>query len=143
MTTDRYQQGLEKMMEFQPASDSDVSSHVKLVDDLKDLAPELPQYIVEFAFGDIYTRSALTKKEQVLVTISSLVALGAEPQIELHINSGLNVGVTKDEIVGAIVHLIPYTGFPRVLNALYIVKRVLAQREADGTAVAPQEQAAG
>jgi 4-carboxymuconolactone decarboxylase len=51
-----------------------------------------------------------------------------EPQLELHINTGLTIGLTPKEIVGTIVHLIPYTGFLRVLNALKIVKKVFAQR---------------
>jgi 4-carboxymuconolactone decarboxylase len=51
-----------------------------------------------------------------------------EPQLELHINTGLTIGLTPKEIVGTIVHLIPYTGFPHVLNALKIVKKVFAQR---------------
>ena len=94
MTEDIYQHGLDKMMEYAPKDHPNVASHQKLVDDLKDLAPDLPKYIVEFAFGQIYDRPDLTKQEQALVTISSLVTLGAEPQIELHVNTGLNVGLT-------------------------------------------------
>ncbi|MGV9867703.1 carboxymuconolactone decarboxylase family protein [Rhodococcus koreensis] len=93
--------------------------------------------MVEFAFGDIYTREGMTKKEQSLVTISSLVTLGTDPQIELHVNTALTVGLTKEDIVGAITHLIPYIGFPRVLNALNIVKSVLSQRGFDSTAAVP------
>jgi 4-carboxymuconolactone decarboxylase len=47
----------------------------------------------------------------------------------LHVNTGLTAGLTSTEIVESLIHLIPYTGFPRVLNALYIVKRVFAQRQ--------------
>ena len=130
MTTERYQQGLAKMMEYQPAGGSGVSTHLKLADDLKDIAPDVSRYIVEFAFGDIYARPGLAKREQALVTISSLVTLGTEREIDLHINTGLTVGLSKEEIVAAIVHLIPYIGFPRVLNALYVLKDVLAQRDA-------------
>ncbi|MFE7711399.1 carboxymuconolactone decarboxylase family protein [Streptomyces sp. NPDC057486] len=131
MTTDRYQHGLDKMMEYTPKGNSGAASHLKLADDLKDIAPDVPRYMVEFAFGDIYARPGLSKKEQALVTISSLVTLGTEPQIELHINTGLTVGLTKEQITAAIIHLLPYTGFPRVLNALSIVKKVFAERDAD------------
>ena len=85
--------------------------------------------IVEFPFGDIYSRPALDKHQQALVTIAGLTSLAAEPQLELHINTGFNVGLTKDEVVGAIIHLIPYIGFPRCLNALTLVKKVLAERD--------------
>ena len=43
---------------------------------------------------------------------------------KLHINVGFNVGLTKEKIVGALIHCIPYIGFPRVLNALTLVKEV-------------------
>src|SRR5690606_262722 len=94
----------------------------------KELDPELPDYIVSFAFGDIYSRTALTQQEQTMVTISTLVALGTEPQLKLHINVGFNVGLTREKIIGALIHCIPYVGFPRVLNALTLVKEVMAER---------------
>jgi 4-carboxymuconolactone decarboxylase len=65
------------------------------------------------------------------VTISSLVTQGTERQLELHINAGLTAGLTKTETIETIIHLIPYTGFPRVLNALYVAKKVFAQRDTD------------
>ncbi|MFE4419136.1 carboxymuconolactone decarboxylase family protein [Streptomyces sp. NPDC056817] len=138
MATDRYQHGLDKMMEYMPKGDSGAASHLKLADDLKDIAPDVTRYMVEFAFGDIYARPGLTKQEQALVTISSLVTLGTEPQLELHIDTGLTVGLSKEQITSAIIHLLPYTGFPRVLNALAIVKKVFAERDADD---APETQA--
>jgi alkylhydroperoxidase/carboxymuconolactone decarboxylase family protein YurZ len=53
--------------------------------------------------------------------------LTGEP-LKLHINVGFNVGLTKEKIVGALIHCIPYVGFPRVLNALTLVKQVMAER---------------
>ena len=63
-----------------------------------------------------------------MVTISTLVALGTDPQLKLHINVGFNVGLTEQKIVGALIHCIPYIGFPRVLNALTLLKEVMAER---------------
>lgn len=128
MSNENYERGLAKMMEYAAPKDPNVLTHSKIAEDLKDIASDVPRYMVEFAFGEIYTRPGLTKKEQALVTIASLVTLGADPQVELHIHTGLTAGLSKDEIVAGIVHLLPYVGFPRVLNALYIVKKVLALR---------------
>lgn len=63
-----------------------------------------------------------------MVTISSLVALGTDPQLKLHINVGFNVGLTEEKIVGALIHCIPYIGFPRVLNGLTLLKQVMTER---------------
>ncbi|MDR7078595.1 4-carboxymuconolactone decarboxylase [Neobacillus niacini] len=129
MEKTRYQQGVDIIKEYTLTDNEEIGTHMDIVATFKDLAPDLESYIVEFAFGDIYSREGLTKQQQTMVTISSLVTLGTEPQLELHINTGLTIGLTPKEIVGTIVHLIPYTGFPRVLNALKIVKKVFAQRD--------------
>lgn len=96
---------------------------------MQDIAPDVGKYIIEFAYGEIYSRAGLTNKQRALITISSLVTQGTEPQLELHINTGLTAGLTKEEIVESITHLIPYTGFPRVLNALTVAKKVFAMRD--------------
>ena len=111
----------------------EIGTHSDIIAAFKDIAPDLESYIVEFAFGDIYSREGTTPQQKTIATIASLVALGTEPQLELHINVGITIGLTPKEIVGTVVHLIPYTGFPKVLNALKIVKKVFAQRNVEVT----------
>ncbi|MFE4121926.1 carboxymuconolactone decarboxylase family protein [Priestia sp. YIM B13486] len=131
MAQDSYQKGLDKLMEYTLTSNDDISTHLKITEDLKDLAPDVGKYIIEFAYGDIYSRPGLTNKQRALVTISSLVTQGTEPQLELHLNTGLTAGLKPKEIVESIIQLIPYTGFPRVLNALSVAKKVFAQRDVE------------
>ncbi|MFC7064153.1 carboxymuconolactone decarboxylase family protein [Halobacillus seohaensis] len=128
MSNDRYQQGLDKLMEYTLTSDDNISTHLKISDELEDIAPDIGKYIIEFAYGDIYSREGLTNQQRALVTISSLVTQGTEPQLELHINTGLTAGLSPKEIVESITHLIPYTGFPSVLNALTVAKKVFSMR---------------
>jgi 4-carboxymuconolactone decarboxylase len=85
--------------------------------------------VIEFAFGEIYQRPILDLRQRQLVTISALTTLGgAEPQLEVHVNAGLNVGLTAAEVVEAIIHCVPYIGFPRVLNAIFVARRVFEER---------------
>ncbi|MBH0164601.1 carboxymuconolactone decarboxylase family protein [Fictibacillus sp. 7GRE50] len=133
MEKDRFQNGLDKLMEYTLTDNKDISTHLKISDDLQDIAPDVGKYIIEFAYGEIYSRVGLTNKQRALVTISSLVTQGTEPQLELHINTGLTAGLTKEEIVESITHLIPYTGFPRVLNALTVAKKVFAVRDEEAS----------
>lgn len=132
--TDRYQRGLDRMMELVSTEHTDTFDHAQLVESYRDLDEHIADYIMSFAFGDIYSRDSLTQKEQTLVTIASLTALGIEPQLKLHINVGFNVGLTQEQIVGALIHGIPYVGFPRVLNALTLLKEVIAERATTGPA---------
>ncbi|MEI3611921.1 carboxymuconolactone decarboxylase family protein [Pseudogracilibacillus sp. SO30301A] len=127
MAKDRYQQGLEKIKELTLSDDENPTGFMDIGEAYKDIAPDLSKYVVEFAFGDIYSRPGLDNKQKVLTTITALVAQG-KPQIEMHIKTGLTVGLKPEEIVGCIMHLIPYTGFPSVLNALAAAKKVFEER---------------
>ncbi len=122
----RYERGMEIIREYEDKSENPAYSIT--FEDLMDLDSELEDYIVEFAFGDIYSRETLSHKQKTLITISSLATQGLEPQMRLHVNTGLTIGLTPKEIVNAIIHLLPYTGFPRVLNALKVAKDVFTQR---------------
>lgn len=96
---------------------------------LEDIAPDLGKFIVEFAFGDIYTREGLTTEEREMITLSSLLtAGGCEPQLEVHINGALNVGISPEKVIETFLQCIPYTGFPKVLNAVFAAKKVFAER---------------
>ena len=107
----------------------DAAGGERVIESLRDVAPDLGRYIVEFAFGEIYQRPVLDLRQRQMVTISVLTTLGgAEPQLEIHVNAGLNVGLTAREIVEVILQCVPYTGFPRVLNAIFVAKRVFEER---------------
>ncbi|MDN4617268.1 carboxymuconolactone decarboxylase family protein [Paenibacillus sp. PsM32] len=123
MSNDRYTQGWNKLVEV------DGEAGQRVIDSLASIAPDLGKYIIEFAFGDIYSRDTLTLQQRELITISSLITQGdCAAQLTVHLNASLNVGITPTEIVETIIHCSPYIGFPRVLNAMNIAKDVFAQR---------------
>jgi 4-carboxymuconolactone decarboxylase len=100
-----------------------------VVDALADIAPALAHHVVAYAFGDVYARPGLTHAQRQLVTLGMLTALGGcEAQLEVHVNASLNVGLTPTEIVEAITHTAVYCGFPKALNAIFVAKRVFAER---------------
>jgi 4-carboxymuconolactone decarboxylase len=101
----------------------------RVVDALADIAPALAHHVVAYGFGDVYARPALTPPQRQLVTLGILTALGGcEPQLEVHVNASLNVGLTPTEIVEALTHAAVYCGFPKALNAIFVAKRVFAER---------------
>lgn len=92
---------------------------------LKEIAPDLGDYIVEFAFGDIYSREGLNLQEREIVTLASLLTQGGcEAQLEVHIQAALNVGLTPEKIIECFLQCIPYVGFPRVLNAVFLADKL-------------------
>ena len=89
----------------------------------------LARYIVEFTFGEIYSRPHLSLRHREIVTIAACVALGtALPQLKVHIHGLLNVGGTEREVVETVLHLAFYCGFPAALNAIAAAREVFAQR---------------
>ncbi|MDE2482305.1 MAG: carboxymuconolactone decarboxylase family protein [bacterium] len=97
-----------------------------------EIAPEFSRYLLEFAFGEIYAREGDLKQRE-LVAIASLATMGGcDAQLETHVHGAFNVGLTKAEIVEAVMTLIPYIGFPKALNAMAVVKRVVEKRSAAG-----------
>jgi 4-carboxymuconolactone decarboxylase len=94
----------------------------------EDIAPDFTRYLVEFAFGEIYARDGDLRQRE-LVAIASLATMGGcDPQLETHVHGAFNAGLTEAEIVEAVMTLIPYIGFPKALNAMAVVKRVLEKR---------------
>ena len=112
------------------------NGHMDIGEGFKDVAPDLEDFVVEFAFGDIYARPGISNQQKVIATISALVAQGL-PQIGMHVKTGIAVGLKPEEIVGAIMHLIPYCGFPKTLNALKAAQEVFDEMglEVDTSAV--------
>ncbi|KRM90952.1 carboxymuconolactone decarboxylase family protein [Liquorilactobacillus cacaonum] len=101
-----------------------------VIDSLRDISPETGQFIIEFAFGDIYERKILNLKQREMITLSSLLTQGdTHNQLIVHINGALNVGLTQNEIIEIFIQCIPYVGFPKVLNAISTAKEVFNSKK--------------
>ncbi len=98
---------------------------------LSDIAPDFATYLIEFPFGDIYSRPGLDLRSREIATIAALTALGnASPQLRVHIHAGLNVGLSREEITEVIMQMAVYAGFPAALNGLFAAKAVFAEVDA-------------
>lgn len=129
---ERFERGLEVLRQV----DGDAGQRV--LDALADISPELAHQVVAWGFGEIYARPGLAPRDRQLVTLGMLTALGGcEPQLEVHVNAALNVGLTPTEVVEALVHSAAYCGFPKALNATFVAKKVFAERGLLPAAPAP------
>jgi 4-carboxymuconolactone decarboxylase len=121
-TNERFERGLRALAEI------DGQAGQKVIDSLADIAPEFGRYLIEFPFGDIYSRRGLDLRSREVATIAALTALGnAAPQLKVHIEAGLNVGLSRDEIIEIIMQMAVYAGFPAALNGLFVAKEVFGQ----------------
>lgn len=124
MSESRFSKGLKRLEEI------DGEAGKRVMRSLEGVAPDLGRYIVEFGFGDVYSRPGLDLRAREIATIAALTALGnATPQLKVHINAGLNVGLTPEEIVETMIQMSLYAGFPAALNGIFAAKEVFAERK--------------
>lgn len=84
--------------------------------------------MIEFGFGDIYSRPHFNLKEQEIITLTSLISQGAgERQLIFHFKAALHVGLTKGDIIEIIVHCAAYVGFPKAAFAMEILQHVMEE----------------
>lgn len=124
MPSERYERGEKLLRKIDGDKVAD-----NLIEDYKDLAPDFTRYLIEFAFGEIYAREGDAKQRE-LIAIASLATMGGcDKQLGTHVRGAFNVGLTESEIVEAVMTLVPYIGFPKALNVLAVVKRVVDKRK--------------
>lgn len=101
-----------------------------LRDNFDPFSPELVQFTLEYAYGDVYARSNLDKKSRQIATIAALATLGnAVSQLKFHINAGLNIGLTENEIKEVMLLMTVYSGFPAAINGMNALKDVVNERQ--------------
>jgi len=94
---------------------------------MKDLPGEfgvsIPDLLTVSCFGDFYTRDGLDVKTRELIIYCALATLGGtERQMASHAVGNLKVGNTKETLISAMVQCYPYIGFPRISNAINVIK---------------------
>ena len=124
---DRFTRGWAKLKEI------DGEAGERVIESLKDIAPDLGRYTIEFPFGDVYSRPGLDLKSREIATVAALTALGtAASQLKVHIHGALNVGCTREEVVEIMIQMAVYAGFPAALNGVFAAKEVFAERDKKG-----------
>lgn len=127
MQSERYKAGWEKLKEI----DGEIGE--KVIENLKDISPDLATFIIEYAFGDIYTRDGLDLKTKEIAVVAALTAMGnVQPQLKVHINGALNTGSSINELKEVMLQMSVYSGFPSAINGMNVLKEVLQERQTQG-----------
>jgi 4-carboxymuconolactone decarboxylase len=123
MESERYRRGLERLHEVVGAAGAQV------IDALREIAPDMARYAVEFSYGDLYSRPALDDRARQVAAVAALTVSGScLPQLAVHINGALNVGCTPEMIIEVILQMVLYAGFPAATNAMLTAQEVFRQR---------------
>ena len=121
MSDDRYERGRERFLEVHD------ERALAAVEGLGDLG----RAIVEFAYGDVYTRPGLSLRDREIAAVAALVATGRSSQIPQHLRASLKAGLSAEELGEIILQTATIAGFPPAMNAMSTLRTVVKESGAD------------
>jgi 3-oxoadipate enol-lactonase/4-carboxymuconolactone decarboxylase len=87
-------------------------------------------FLTRYAWGEVWARPGLTRRERSIATLASLTTGGHEREIAMHVRAALRNGLTRDEIAEVLLHTALYAGLPAANSALSIARDVFAGADA-------------
>ena len=121
----RFERGLQRLGEVTQSDGQAV------VDRLSQTSPDFARYVIEYPYGDVFSRPGLTDRDRELATVSALISMGfAKPELKVHMHGALNVGVTEDELKEVVILMSVYAGFPAAIHGIRALEEVIAERAA-------------
>ncbi len=119
--TERYRVGMETRRTVLGAAHVDRATSQSTTFDA-----DFQTFITEGAWGSVWSRPGLTKRERSLITLALLAALGHDDEVALHVRATRNTGASPEDIAEAMMHVAVYAGVPAANHAIKIVKSTLA-----------------
>ena len=86
-------------------------------------------FITEGAWGSVWSRPGLTRRERSIITLALLAGLGHEEEFAMHVRATVNTGATEQDIKELLLHVAVYAGVPAANSAYRIAKQELAKRQ--------------
>jgi 4-carboxymuconolactone decarboxylase len=97
-------------------------------------------FITEGAWGSVWSRPGLTKRERSLITIALLAALGHHEEVAMHVRASANTGATADDIKEALLHVAVYAGVPAANQAFKVAEQTLEEMGRDNETSAQRQE---
>jgi 4-carboxymuconolactone decarboxylase len=91
---------------------------------------DFQELITRYAWGAVWTRDGLSRRERSLITLALLAGLGRSEELPLHVRGALNNGLTVAEIKEVLLHTAVYAGVPAANTAFAVARRTLADLDA-------------
>lgn len=85
--------------------------------------------ITEGAWGSVWSRDTISKRERSMLTIALLAGLGNDHELAMHIRATARTGASWQDVLEALLHVAIYAGVPRANHAIKIAKETFAEME--------------
>jgi 4-carboxymuconolactone decarboxylase len=92
-----------------------------------ELDADFQRFITEVAWGSVWTRDGLDRRQRSLLTIAMLAALGHHEELAMHLRAASNTGASREEIKETLLQVAVYAGVPAANAAFAVAKRVFAE----------------
>ena len=92
-----------------------------------ELTAPFQDFIQRYAWGEVWNRPGLDRRQRSMITLAALTAVRAEGELELHVRAALRNGLTPEEISEVLLHTAVYAGLPAANAAFAIAQRVLEE----------------
>ena len=96
---------------------------------MTDFDSDFQQFITEGAWGTVWSRPGLSKRERSMITLALLAALGHDEEVAMHVRATANTGATPEDIKEALLHVAVYAGVPAANRTFKIAREELAKRK--------------
>lgn len=124
MTNDLYEKGMKTRRSVLGDAHVDKAEAAKT-----DFDQDFQEYIINSAWGAVWSRPGLTKRERSLITIALLAALGHEEELAMHIRATKNTGATQEDVKEVLLHTGVYAGVPVINGAMKIAKEIFSKND--------------
>jgi 3-oxoadipate enol-lactonase/4-carboxymuconolactone decarboxylase len=98
---------------------------------------EFQDLITRYAWGEIWTRPGLARRDRSIAVLSSLIALHHWEELPMHLRAAKTNGLTRDEIIEVLLQSAIYAGVPAANRAFALAKEVWAGEEEQHGSLAP------
>lgn len=102
----------------------------KALANVDDFSAPLQSLVTENAWGTVWTREGLSRRDRSLITVAMLIALNRPHEIKLHLRGAINNGLSREEIRELLLQAGVYCGMPAAVDAFRLAREVFAELDA-------------
>ena len=92
-----------------------------------DFTRPFQDFITRYAWGEVWNRPGLDRRQRSMITLAALTSLRAEGEIEMHVRAALRNGLDEDEIKEVLLQCAIYCGVPAANAAFAVARRALEE----------------
>lgn len=122
--SDRYQQGL--IQRRKVLGDAHVD---RALERRNEFTADFQDLITRYAWGEIWTRPGLDERTRRLLVLATMVALGREAELKLHLKAAIEHGVSRDDVKEVLLQAAIYCGVPAANGAFHAAEEIFAAVE--------------